>query len=209
MTGRYKVLLHLDSASSHNGDFRAGWHRLIDLCQSLDRDGLSYDLQFNLVDSPHAVVNASGTAKPQKMRRARVSTMPPALSAEQIQKRLTAAKQAVIPMASNGHGGTGRQEWWQLRNRRRAIGRIIARVKAQGRTTLSDGDIRLAKAALGNYARWIALTPEGLLETAKREYKPFRPYQPSQPAARLRRLADFAEYAYWLELARLRAGRAA
>jgi hypothetical protein len=209
MTGRYKVLLHLDSANCHNDDFRAGWHRLITLCQSLDRDGLHYDVQFTLSDSPHAVVSASGTAKPQKMRRARIATMPPALSTEQIQKRLTAAKQAIIPMATNGHCWPGRQGWRQLRSRQRAIGRIIARAKAQGRSALNDGDIRRAKAVLGNCARWITLTPEGLLETAKREYKPFRPYQPPQPAARLTRLADFAEYAYWLELALLRAGRAA
>lgn len=209
MTGRYRVLLHLESANTHNGDFRAGWHRLINLCQSLERDRLHYDVQFDLADSPHAVVSASGTAKPQKMRRARVSTIPPALSTEQIQKRLTAARQTIIPAASNADCWTGRQQWRQLRIRQRAIGRIIARVKAQGRSTLDDGDIRLAKAALGNYARWITLTPDGLLETAKREYKPFRPYQPPQPAARLTRLADFAEYAYWLELALLRAGRAA
>jgi hypothetical protein len=209
MTGRYKVLLHLDSAQSLNGDFRAGWHRLITLCQSLDRDGLHYDVQFNLADSPNAVVSASGTAKPQKVRQPRISTVPPILSTEQIQKRLTAAKLAIIPAASNGYGCVGRQDWRQVRNRQRVIGRIIARLKAQGRTTLDDADIRLAKAALGDYARWVALTPEGLLQTAKREYKPFRPYQPPQPAARLMRLADFAEYAYWLELARLRAGRAA
>lgn len=209
MTGRYKVLLHLDSLQSCNGDFRACWHRLISLCQSLEHDGLHFDVQFNFADSPHAMVSASGTASAQKARRARSSTIPPALSAEQIQKHLVAAKQAIIRAASNGHCWIGAQEWRQLRNRQRAIGRIIARVKAQGRNTLDDGEIRIAKEALGDYTRWIPLTPESLLETAKRQYKPFRPYQPPQPAARLLRLADFAEYAYWLELARLRAGRAA
>jgi hypothetical protein len=48
MTGRYKVSLHLDSAKPRNGDFRACWHRLINLCQSLERAGLRYDVQFSL-----------------------------------------------------------------------------------------------------------------------------------------------------------------
>jgi hypothetical protein len=87
----------------------------------------------------------------------------------------TFAKHQVSAIPRHRRSGPGRQEWRQLRNRQRSIGRIIARVKAQGRSALNDGDIRRARTALGDCARWIALTPEGLLETAKREYKPFRP----------------------------------
>jgi hypothetical protein len=205
MTGRYKVLLHLDSAKSRNGDFRACWHRLINLCQSLDRDGLGYEVQFSLSEFPHAIVSASGTAKPQKIRRARATIMPPALSMEQVQKRLIAAKQVLEP-SPGPCWNYSQRDWRQLRKRQRVIGRIIARMKAQGRTALNDSDIRRVNAAIGG---WIALTPEGLLEAAQREYKPFRPYQPPQPAARLARLADFAEYAYWREMARLLAERRA
>jgi hypothetical protein len=205
MTGRYKVLLHLDSAKSRNGDFRACWHRLINLCQSLDRDGLNYDVRFSLSELPHAMVSASGTAKPQKISRARANIMPPALSMEQVQKRLLASKQA-LETSPGPCWNHSQQEWPQLRKRQRVIGKVIARMKAQGRTALNDSDIRRVKAAIGG---WIALTPEGLLEAAQREHKPFRPYQPPQPAARLARLADFAEYAYWCEMARLLAERRA
>jgi hypothetical protein len=94
----------------------------------------------------------------------------------------------------------GQQEWLQIRQRQRVLGRVIARMKAQGRSTLNDADIRRIKAAIGG---WIALTPEGLLQAAKREHKAFRPCVPPQPAVRLARLADFAEYAHWREMARL------
>ncbi len=221
MTGRYRAYLPLNSAEGsgfrrdRNPRFDDCWSRFVELCASLYRDGLSYDVQFNftpsteqcsdVVPGPYAVVIAQGTPKPRLQRRARVNTIPPALNAEQVQKRLIAAKQTVVP----SHGpcwNYGQQEWLKVRKRQRVIGRVIARLKAQGRTTLNDSDICCVKAAIGG---WIALTPEGLLETARREYKRFRPYQPEQPAARLARLADFAEYAHWREMARLLAERRA
>jgi len=205
MTGRYKVLLHLDSAKSRNGDFRACWHRLINLCQSLDRDGLSYEVQFSLGEFPHAIVSASGTAKPQKIRRARAAIIPLALSMEQVQKRMIAARQALVP-SPGPCWNHSQQEWRKGPKRQRVIGRVIARMKAQSRTTLNDSDIRHVRAAIGG---WIALTPEGLLEAARSQHKAFRPYVPPQPAARLMRLADFAEYSHWREMARLLAERRA
>jgi hypothetical protein len=187
----------------------------VELCASLSQDGLNYDVQFNFtpaaeecsdaVPGPYAVVIAQGTPKLQVQRRARISTIPPALNVEQVQKRLIAAKQTVVP-SPEPRWNHGQQEWLQSRKRQRVIGRVIARLKSQGRNTLDDSDIRHVQTAIGG---WIALTPEGLLETARREYKPFRPYQPPQPAARLARLADFAEYAHWREMARLLAERRA
>lgn len=215
MTGRYRVYLPLDSTLGRGcrkdraSQFDDCWHRFVALCVSLDRDGLGYDVQFNLAPSaeqcseavpgPFALVIAQGTPKPRGQRRARVTIIPPALSMEQVQKRLMAAKQTAVPMPSPGWNHS-QQEWPQVRQRQRVIGRVIARLKAQGRSTLNDSDIHRIKTALGG---WIALTPEELLEAAKREQKAFRPYVPPQPAARLARLADFHEYAYWREMARL------
>jgi hypothetical protein len=187
----------------------------VELCGSLNRDGLSYDVQFNftpsaeqcsdVVPEPYALVIAQGTPKPRVQRRARATAIPPALSMEQVQKRLIAAKQTVVPSARPGWNH-GQQEWLKIRKRQRVLGRIIARMKAQGRNTLDDSAICHVQTAIGG---WIALTPEGLLESARREYKPFRPYQPEQPAVRLARLADFAEYTHWREMARLLAERRA
>src|SRR5712692_2083658 len=118
MTGRYKVLLQLDCAKSRNGDFRACWHRLINLCQSLDRDGLSYEVQFSLGEFPHAIVSASGTAKPQKIRRARAAIIPLALSMEQVQKRMIAARQALVP-SPGPCWNHSQQEWLKVRKRQR------------------------------------------------------------------------------------------
>src|SRR5690348_7468002 len=113
MTGRYRVYLPLNSAEGsgfrrdRNPRFDHCWSRFVELCASLDRDGLSYDVQFNFTPSaqqcsdavpgPYALVIAQGTPKPRLRRRARVSTIPPALNAEQVQKRLIAAKQTVVP----------------------------------------------------------------------------------------------------------------
>jgi hypothetical protein len=219
MTGRYRVYLPLSSAGGFRRDrnprFDDCWSRFVGLCASLNRDGLSYDVQFNftpsaeqcsdVVPGPYALVIAQGTPKPRLQRRARVSTIPSALNAEQVQKRLIAAKQTVVP-SPGPCWNHGQQEWLKVRKRQRVIGRVIARMKAQSRNTLDDGDISRVRAAIGG---WMVLTPEGLLEAARREYKPFRPYQPEQPAARLARLADLAEYAYWREMARLLAERRA
>jgi hypothetical protein len=125
-----------------------------------------------------------------------------------VQKRLMAAKQAVVPSPGPCWNHSQR-EYPQIRKRQHAIGRIIARMKAQGRSTLDDSDFRQLQTATGHDRRWTACTVEALMQQAKREHKAFRPYQPPQPAARLARLAEFAEYAYWLELARLLAERRA
>jgi hypothetical protein len=221
MTGRYRVYLPLDSTMGRGfrkdraSRFDDCWSRFVALCASLDRDGLSYDVQFNFapfaeqcsdaVPGPYAVVIAQGTPKPRVQRRARVTIFPPMPTAEQVQKRLIAARQAVVP-SPEPCWNQGRQEWLRIRQRQRVIGRVIARLKAQGRTTLNDSDMRRIKTSIGG---WVALTPEGLLVAAKRENKAFRPYQPPQPAARLARLANFAEYTYWREMARLLAERRA
>ncbi len=221
MMGRYRVYLPLNSAEGsgfrrdRNPRFDDCWSRFVELCISLNLDGLNYEVQFNFtptaeqcsdaVPGPYALVIAQGTPKHRVQRRAKATIIPPALSLEQVQKRLIAAKQTVVPSPRPGWNH-GQQEWLQIRKRQRVIGRIIARLKAQGRNTLDDSDICHVRAAIGG---WIALTPEGLLATARREYKPFRPYQPEQPAARLARLADFAEYAHWREMARLLAERRA
>jgi hypothetical protein len=221
MTGRYRVYLPLDSTMQRGfrkdraSRFDDCWSRFVALCVSLDREGLNYDVQFNFAPSaeqcsdavpgPYALVTAEGTPKPRVQRRAKVTILPPMPAVEQVQKRLITARQAVVP-SPGPCWNHGQEEWRQVRKRQHVIGRVIARMKAQGRATLNDSDIRRIKTATRG---WIALTPEGLLAAGKREHKVFRPYQPPQPAARLARLADFAEYTYWREMARLLAERRA
>src|SRR5712692_10479176 len=107
MTGRYRVYLSLNSAEGcgfrrdRNPQFDDCWHRFVGLCASLERDGLAYDVTFSfaasaeecpdVVPGPFALVIAQGNPKPRVQRRARVAIMPPALSMEQVQKRLLAA----------------------------------------------------------------------------------------------------------------------
>src|SRR5205823_5132869 len=99
MTGRYRVYLPLNSTLGRGfrkdraQHFDACWHRFVGLCSSFDRDGLSYDVQFNFtpaaeqssdtVPGPYALITAQGTPKPRVRRRTRVSIMPPAPTAEQ------------------------------------------------------------------------------------------------------------------------------
>src|SRR6266446_2760205 len=64
VTGRY--LIYTPRASCQDEKrFDANWHKFVAVCRSLDRDGLTYDVQFNLTgDNPHVVITACGTAKP-------------------------------------------------------------------------------------------------------------------------------------------------
>ena len=47
--------------------FLRNWHTFVEVCRSLHRDGLDYQVQFNLTAAePHVLITASGTAKPRE-----------------------------------------------------------------------------------------------------------------------------------------------
>ncbi len=63
MTGRYLIYTPLASWQDEKR-FKTNWHKFVAICRSLDRDGLSYDVQFNPNgDDLHLLITASGTAR--------------------------------------------------------------------------------------------------------------------------------------------------
>jgi hypothetical protein len=87
MTGRYLLHTPLESRLGERR-FHANWRKFVSLCQSLDRDGLGYGVQFNLAGSdPHVVIMASGTPKPRRRPAARVITLPPPMPAQRCRER--------------------------------------------------------------------------------------------------------------------------
>src|SRR5258707_15636997 len=66
MTGRYLVYTPIESGRDEKR-FDKAWRRFAEVCRSLHRDGLAYDVQFNLAgNNPHVLITASGTAKQRK-----------------------------------------------------------------------------------------------------------------------------------------------
>jgi hypothetical protein len=93
MTGRYLIYTPLDSRppGSRQNDprFAANWSKFVALCRSLHRDGLHYDVQFNLSGAdPHVLVTASGTAKPYKRAVVHRRPLPAAVSAQCCRERI-------------------------------------------------------------------------------------------------------------------------
>ena len=87
MTGRYLICTPVESARNEKR-FDKAWRRFAELCRSLNRDGLSYSVQWNLAgDHPHVLITASGTAKPRRHSAARAWTLPPLVSAQRSRDR--------------------------------------------------------------------------------------------------------------------------
>jgi hypothetical protein len=87
MTGRYVIYTPVESARDERG-FDKAWRKFADLCRSLHRDGLAYDVQLNLAgDRPHVLITANGTAKPRKHTAARAVILPPPVPAQRSRER--------------------------------------------------------------------------------------------------------------------------
>jgi hypothetical protein len=97
MTGRYLHVTPLDSSHAKYCDvterrFAATWSKFAGLCRSLDRDGLAFDVSFNLAGSrPHVLITASGTAKPRRSTVARVIALPSPVPAQRCRERAAEA----------------------------------------------------------------------------------------------------------------------
>lgn len=87
MRGRYLVYTPVDSMRDEKR-FDA-WGRFAEICRSLHRDGLSYDVRLNLTDTrPHLLINASGKAKPhRKPTLARNWVLPQPIPAQRCRER--------------------------------------------------------------------------------------------------------------------------
>lgn len=92
MTGRYLIYTPAESAPDEKV-FDAVWRKFSAVCRSLHRDGLSYDVQFNLTaPDPHVLITASGTTKPRRQPIARALTLPPPLPAQRCRDRALEAE---------------------------------------------------------------------------------------------------------------------
>ena len=70
MTGRYLIYTPADSVRDER--------RFVEVCRSLHRDRLTYDVQLNLAgDNPHVLALANGTAKARKHPVSRAVVLPP------------------------------------------------------------------------------------------------------------------------------------
>src|SRR5579864_4629562 len=87
MTGRYLIYTPIESARDEKR-FDKAWRKFADLCRSLHRDGLTYDVHLNLAgDNPHVLITASGTAKSRKRSVTRAVTLPPPVPAQRCRER--------------------------------------------------------------------------------------------------------------------------
>jgi hypothetical protein len=81
MTGRYLIYTPAHSEPDERRFDRA-WRRFAEVCRSLHRDGLNYNVRFNLTDTtPHVLITASGKAKLRKTGGAHRVPLPPPVPA--------------------------------------------------------------------------------------------------------------------------------
>src|SRR5260370_20026595 len=87
MTGRYLICTPAESTWNERR-FDKAWRRFADVCRSLNRDGLSYEVQFNLAgDNPHVLITANGTAKARRQVAGRAWTLPPPVLVQRSRER--------------------------------------------------------------------------------------------------------------------------
>ncbi len=92
MTGRYLIYTPVESARDEKR-FDTAWRRFAEVCRSLHRDGLSYDVQLNLTaPNPHVLITASGTAKPRRHPAARAFSLPAPVSPQRCRDRALEAE---------------------------------------------------------------------------------------------------------------------
>ena len=115
MTGRYLIYTPVESVPDEKR-FDKAWRRFTALCRSLQRDGLTYDVQLNLgADNQHVLILASGTASPRKHPAARVFTLLPLVSAQRCRERATEVEWF---LPENGTRRNPHTSYWQHRQER-------------------------------------------------------------------------------------------
>jgi hypothetical protein len=92
MTGRYLIYTPVESIRDEKR-FDAAWHRFVEICRSLHRDRLRYDVQLNLAASnPHVLIIASGKSKARRHPAVRTVTVPPPVPAQRCRERAMEAE---------------------------------------------------------------------------------------------------------------------
>jgi hypothetical protein len=119
MTGRYLIYTPLECEprvfwKGHR--FLRNWHVFVEVCRSLHRDGLDYSVEFNLAgETPHVLISAIGTAKPEKQRAARHVALPPSVSVERCRERVREAEFFLQKIAGRRANATS---YWDRRQTR-------------------------------------------------------------------------------------------
>jgi len=115
MTGRYVIYTPRESWLDSRR-FDTAWHKFVALCRSLDRDGLGYEIQFNLgCNRPHVLVEASGTAKPRRQSSTRIITLPPPIPAQRCRESAVEAEWFLPENAARRNSHTS---YWRRRQAR-------------------------------------------------------------------------------------------
>jgi hypothetical protein len=92
MTGRYLIYIPVESIRDEKR-FDAGWRKFVEICRSLNRDGLNYSVELRLKDAiPSVIITASGTAKPCKRPAQRHLILPPPIPAQRCRGRALEAE---------------------------------------------------------------------------------------------------------------------
>lgn len=92
MTGRYLIYTPVESVRDEKR-FDTAWRRFAEVCRSLNRDGLDYSVQLNLMDlHPHVLITAAGKAKPRKHPATRHFTSAPPMPAQRCRDRALEAE---------------------------------------------------------------------------------------------------------------------
>ncbi|MEO8597322.1 MAG: hypothetical protein ABI759_28645 [Candidatus Solibacter sp.] len=105
MKGRYLIAIPVESRRDEKR-FDSAWGRFADLCRSLNRDGLQYEVEMNLAGTrPHVVITARGTAKPPK-RTAHRLALPPRVPAQRCRDRALEASWFLPENAVGRKSGT-------------------------------------------------------------------------------------------------------
>jgi hypothetical protein len=87
MTGRYLIYTPVQSARDEKR-FDSAWSKFADVCRSLHREGLSYDVQLNLAaPCPHVLITASGKAVASRSATRRAFTLPQPVPVERCRER--------------------------------------------------------------------------------------------------------------------------
>ena len=124
MTGRYLIYTPLNSEPGYRGPVRSknsdrfdkSWHKFAEVCRLLHRDGLSYDVQFNLTAAkPHVLITASGTAKPRRQAAHRATHLPPPVQAKHAAMRRQEVEWFLPENLSRRNNGTA---YWQRQQSR-------------------------------------------------------------------------------------------
>ena len=120
MTGRYLIYTPLDSRPrdwrKNDRRFESNWHKFVAVCRSLDREGLTYAVQLNLVgDNPHVLITASGTAKPRRHTVRHAVTLPPPIPAQRCRDR---ALEVGWFLPENRERRKGHTPYWRTRHAR-------------------------------------------------------------------------------------------